>query len=78
MHFKELLVEAKKHLSPKQAAIFTEILTKIELENFDRILKKVNWFTKKFDYRYNECPWGNSKDSLPRSIEKLVGYCEFK
>lgn len=78
MHFKELLVGAKKHLSPKQAAIFTEMLTKIELENFDRIQKEVNWFTKKFDYRYNDAPWGNSKDSLPRSIEKLVGYCEFK
>jgi len=78
MHFKDLLVGAKNHLSPKQAAIFTDKLAKMELENLERIQKEVNWFTKKFDYRYNDAPWENSKDSLPRSIEKLVGYCEFK
>lgn len=77
-HFKDLLEGARKYLSPKQAAVFTENLAKIQLENFDRIQKEVNWFTKKFDYRYNDAPWGNSKDSLPRSIEKLVGYCDFK
>lgn len=77
-HFKDLLVGAKKYLSPKQAAIFTEELTKIELEHLDRIQKEVNWFTKKFDYKNENAPWGNSKDSLPRSIEKLAGYCDFK
>lgn len=77
-HFRDLLAGAKKYLSPKQAAIFTENLAKIQLENLDRIQNEVNWFTKKFDYRYNDAPWGNSKDSLPRSIEKLAGFCDFK
>lgn len=77
-HFKDLLVGAKKYLSPKQAAIFTDNLAKIQVDNLGRIQEEVNWFTKKFDYRNNDAPWGNSKDSIPRSIQKIVGFCEFK
>jgi hypothetical protein len=77
-HFKDLLTGSKKYLSPKQAAIFTDNLVKIQLENLNRLQEEVNWFTKKFDYRNVDAPWGNSQDSLPRSIQKLVGYCEFK
>ena len=33
----------------------------------------VSWFCKKFDYRYDEEPWYNSKDSVQRSIKFLTG-----
>ena len=33
----------------------------------------VSWFCKKFDYRYDEEPWYNSKDSVQRSIKFLSG-----
>ena len=33
----------------------------------------VSWFCKKFDYRYDEEPWYNSKDSIQRSIKFLSG-----
>ena len=33
----------------------------------------VSWFCKKFDYRYDEEPWYNSKDSVQRSIKFLCG-----
>jgi hypothetical protein len=50
----------------------------MQIENMERIQREVNWFTKKFDYRYENEPWGNSKDSIPRSIQKIVGFCELK
>ena len=31
----------------------------------------VSWFCKKFDYRYDEEPWYNSKDSVERSMKFL-------
>ena len=31
----------------------------------------VSWFCKKFDYRYDEEPWYNSKDAVERSIKFL-------
>ncbi len=77
-HFKFLLNGTKKYLNAKETAIFTNVLVKMQLENMERIQEEVNWFTKKFDYRNNDAPWGNSKDAVPRCIQKLVGRCEFK
>jgi hypothetical protein len=78
MHLRELLLGAKTHLGTKETAIFVNTLLDMQLENMNRIQEEVNWFTKKFDYRYNDAPWGNSKDAIPRGIRKMVGYCDFK
>lgn len=77
-HFRLLLQGTRKYLNPKETAIFVDSLIKMQLENMARIQNEVNWFTKKFDYRYNDEPWGNSKDSIIRSIQKLAGFCELK
>lgn len=77
-HFKLLLEGARKYLNSKQLPIFIDNLLKLQLENLERIQKEVNWFTEKFDYRNADAPWGNSKDAVPRSIQKIVGYCNFK
>ncbi|MCX7842813.1 MAG: DUF6062 family protein [Clostridia bacterium] len=78
MHFKMLLEGAVKYISGKDRAVFIEALINLQLSNLERIQEEVAWFTKKFDYRYNDAPWGNSRDALPRSIEKLAGYCNLK
>lgn len=77
-HLKLLLEGTKKYLAPKETAIFINKLMSIQIENMERIQEEVNWFTKKFDYRYNDAPWKNSKDALLRSIQKLVGYSNLK
>ncbi len=77
-HLKQLLSGTKKYLSPKDTAIFVNNLMNIQINNMERIQQEVNWFTKKFDYRYNDEPWGNSKDALIRSIQKLSGHCNLK
>lgn len=77
-HLKQLLSGTKKYLNPKDTAIFVNNLMSIQISNMERIQQEVNWFTKKFDYRYNDEPWGNSKDSLIRSIQKLAGHCNLK
>jgi enamine deaminase RidA (YjgF/YER057c/UK114 family) len=77
-HFKVLLEGTKKHLNARETAVFVENLLKIQVDNMQRVQEEVNWFTKKFDYRYNDEPWGNSKDAVPRSIQKIAGYCDLK
>ncbi|MCX7708229.1 MAG: DUF6062 family protein [Clostridia bacterium] len=77
-HFRVLLEGARKYLSGKDLAIFVGALFELEIENLERVQQEVNWFTKKFDYRFNEAPWGNSKDAVPRSIQKISGYCDLK
>lgn len=78
VHFKLLILAAEKYLNANECRKFLAQLMEQQLENMDRIEKELEWFTKKFDYRYNDAPWGNSKDALPRSIQKLKGCCSLK
>jgi hypothetical protein len=73
-HFKVLLEGIKKHLSAKKQSEFLMDILPMQVDNMKRIQEEVNWFTKKFDYRNNNAPWGNSKDAIPRAIEKNVGF----
>jgi hypothetical protein len=77
-HYKLLLESAKKHLSPKQAAVFVKDINELMMNNMDRILDEVQWFSQKFDYRNKDASWKNSKDAVPRAISKLVSYGDFK
>ncbi len=70
-HFELLLRMADKELSGKSLEELTAELTQIEIKNLERVNEDVNWFTKKFDYRYNDAPWKNSKDAPARTIEKI-------
>jgi hypothetical protein len=77
-HFKALLISANKKMSIKNSSEFSKNLIEMQISNLERIQDEVNWFTKKFDYRFQNEPWKNSKDSLSRSIQKIVNYCNFK
>lgn len=77
-HLKLLLEGSKKHLNSKERAEFVNELMSLQIPNMERIQKEVNWFTLKFDYRNNDAPWGNSRDALPRSIQKIAGFSNLK
>lgn len=73
-HLESVLDAADKYLGAGQRKVFAEKLLEIQLNNMDRILDEVKWFTKKFDYRYKDEPWKNSKDAVPRSIQKITTF----
>ncbi len=73
-HLEHILDSAGTHLAPRQEEEFNNMLYALQLENMERVLEDVRWFTKKFDYRYKDAPWKNSRDAVPRSIEKITGY----
>ena len=72
-HFAMLLDEGQKRISDKEYSEFYNSLSKLELENLERVRGDLLWFIDKFDYRFHDEPWKNSKDALPRSIKKLMG-----
>ncbi len=77
-HLEVLLIKAREVFSPAlQSEFLTELLS-LELSELKRINEEVNYFTKMFDYRNSEADWKNSKDAVPRSIEKLTGTSELK
>lgn len=78
VHLKLLLESAKKYLNKSDAAVFADNLLGMQLTHLERIRQEVDWFTKKFDYRYKDAPWENSRDAVQRSIQKIAGYCDLK
>ena len=70
-HFAETVRMAGEHLSGEVLKRFIDQLTDIEIANLERIEGELDWFTRKFDYRNDDKPWGNSKDALKRGINKL-------
>lgn len=74
-HYSLLLAQAQKDLGGKELAQFVETLCGLQKQNLERVEKELEWFTLKFDYRNQSKPWGNSQDSVERTINKLRGAC---
>lgn len=70
-HYKRLLEYGAMKLPKKKQKEFSGQCSKI-VENYMKSLNEdIKWFCKKFDYRYEEEPWYNSKDSVERAIKFL-------
>jgi len=72
-HTASLLRGAAKYLPQNQANEFVFALAGQQNEGFDEIIKDLEWFTLKFDYRNKDKPWGNSKGAIARAILFLSG-----
>jgi hypothetical protein len=70
-HYKKLLECAQRRLPKKRAFEFSNACAAVTEPYFDALRADVSWFCKKFDYRYNDEPWGNSKDAVERAIKFL-------
>ncbi len=70
-HFNMVLSEGKKRLDDAKYAELLSVTAPLELKQLDTIQEDVDWFIQKFDYRFKDEPWKNSKDALPRAIQRL-------
>lgn len=43
------------------------------ITNMERVRDDLAWFINKFDYKYQNEPWYNAKDSVIRSLVKTNG-----
>ena len=77
-HFELLINTAHSHLSGEAAYDFITKLCALQEKNLLRVTEDVEWFTKKFDYRYKDEDWKNSKDAVIRACLKISGYIEEK
>lgn len=66
---------ATEALSGSHLEEFITALTKLQTENLKRIEDEIKFFTLKFDYRNQDKPWGNSRDAVERTVNKLQGWC---
>ena len=70
-HYRHLLQYGQKRLSKKKLSEFVDQCETVVMNYMSELTDDVSWFCKKFDYRYDEEPWYNSKDSVERAIKFL-------
>ncbi len=72
-HTEELLREAPNFLKGDMLDDFAKTMTEVTDRNLDRIEEDISWFVEKFKYENKDKDWKESKDAIPRTIQKLVG-----
>lgn len=69
-HYALLFDRATDFLSKEQLNSFLSDINQAYFSNMERMQEDIEWFINKFDYRYQNEPWKNSKDALPRAVLK--------
>ena len=72
-HFGKLMEAAEEHLPNSQISWFYPTVLGLMEANLSRVQEDIDWFIEKFDYRNASAPWKNSKDAVPRGMQKLKG-----
>jgi len=70
-HFRRFTETGKDLLPKKEFADFYKAAYAVTFDYFDSLCQDISWFCKKFDYRFENEPWGNSKDAIERAINFL-------
>jgi hypothetical protein len=70
-HYRKLLHYGQRRLGKKKNPEFAKALATVVENYMAELQKDVSWFCKKFDYRYQEEPWYNSKDAVERAFKFL-------
>ena len=71
-HFCDLTAVASNQLGKKPFAEFYDSASSVFASYFKDLKGDISWFCKKFDYRYQEEPWYNAKDSVERAVAFLA------
>ena len=70
-HYRKLLEYGQRRLGKKKQPEFAAQCAHVVETYFDTLREDVSWFCKKFDYRYADEPWNNSKDAVERAFKFL-------
>ena len=72
-HYAALIKHGCKVLKGEQLEEFVKVTNELFVNNLERVRDDVAWFINKFDYKYQDEPWYNAKDSVIRSLVKENG-----
>lgn len=72
-HLADILDAAPLYLNDKEQKELRGILFPQMEANMERVLEEIDWLEKKFDYRYKDEEWKNSRDAVQRAMQKIAG-----
>ena len=70
-HYRKLLSYGQKRLGKKKQPEFAKQCAAVVEGYMEKLEGDVSWFCKKFDYRYRDEPWNDSKDAVERAMKFL-------
>ena len=70
-HYRRLLEYGQRRLGKKKNPAFAAACAAVVEGYLETLQTDVSWFCRKFDYRYQDEPWNNSKDAVERAIRFL-------
>ncbi len=70
-HYRAMLDMARKKMNKKDYGSFAKTCESIVMPYYEELQNDVSWFCKKFDFRFNDEPWYNSKDAVERTMKFL-------
>ena len=70
-HYAVLAERSEKELDNDKCKKFRKTLNDLYFDNMRRVREDLQGFVDKFDYRNADKPWGNSRDALIRTIQKM-------
>lgn len=70
-HMRLLMEAGARELSKDACREFCKTLNDVNSAYADALAGDIDWFCKKFDYRYKDEDWKNSKDSVERAVRYL-------
>lgn len=72
-HYREYMLAGRQALGKEDYAALVRASNEKVNAYLNSLKDDVSLFCKKFDYRFDDLPWGESKDSVERSIKFLSG-----
>lgn len=72
-HYSAFLTAASHGMNKNDFKSFSVSIRRIEEKYMAHLRENVSFFVKKFDYRYENEPWGDAKDAVERAIALLAG-----
>ncbi len=72
-HYRQYLAIGKEKMGRRDFPDFRNYLAQVVCRYFDALRADTSLFIKKFDYRYEAEPWGNSKTAVERAVKFLKG-----
>lgn len=72
-HFGDLMEAFEQKLNQKEKKELAPVFYSLMYDNVKRVEEEISWFIEKYDYRNKDAGWKNSKDAVPRTMQKLTG-----
>ncbi len=70
-HLHMLLEAGQSELSKDAYRAFADTLNAVTGKYMQKLSGDIDWFCKKFDYRYKDADWKDSKDAVERAVNLL-------